>query len=162
METVFRISDLDPAVIAAERQRALALIIETTPSAYVHEVGSTAVEGLIGKQDLDFLVRVPAEEFAEIRAALDRRFARNPEQLANEAYQGYIIESTLDVAVQLTVEGGAHDTFLTFLHALRESETLRTRYNNLKRSFDGRSMTEYRDAKRAFIESVVHGGGVLD
>lgn len=59
------------------------------------------------------------------------------------------------MAIQLTVEGGAHDNFLDFLERLRASASLRAEYNELKRSFDGRDMDEYRYAKAVFIERVL-------
>ena len=155
MEDVFRITNLDPVVIEAERVRALELIASAIPPERIHEVGSTAVQGVVGKQDLDFLVLVPKSEFCETRDALDRLFRRNPEQLSNDVYQGYTVPSNLDVAVQLTIEGGPNDSFLEFVALLRGSESLRTRYNQLKEAFDGRSMGEYRDAKREFIEKAL-------
>ena len=78
-------------------------------------------------------------------------------------YQGYKVDSDLDVSIQLTVKGGAHDDFLDFLdflERLRASATLRAEYNELKRSFDGRDMDEYRFAKRAFIERVLSSTNV--
>jgi len=138
----------------------LALLAARVPSEYVHEVGSTAVAGVLGKQDLDFLVLVPTRDFPNIRAVLDQWFARNPEQRSNDVYQGYKVDSDLDVSIQLTVEGGPHDDFLDFLARLRASATLRAEYNELKKSFDGRDMHEYRFAKRAFIERVLSSTNV--
>ena len=68
---------------------------------------------------------------------------------------GSVVDSEFDVAIQLTVDGGQHDTFLEFLDQLRASEDLRARYNQLKRTFDGRPMTEYREAKRNFIKKAL-------
>ena len=137
MET-FRISSLDAEVLDAERRRVLALLAACIPLEKVHEVGSTAVPGIVGKQDLDFLVLVPAKDFEVTRSVLDQRFRRNPEQLSTDAYQGYTIDSDLDVAIQLTIEGSTHDTFLAFLAQLRDSADLRAQYNHLKQRFDGK------------------------
>lgn len=157
MKDVFRITNVDPIIIEAERTRVLRLIESVVPSEHVHEVGSTAVQGVVGKQDLDYLVLVPKQDFGGTRAVLDRLFRRNPEQLSNDVYQGYTVSSDLDVSVQLTVAGGPNDTFLKFVDRLRGSEELRTRYNQLKADFDGRPMCEYRDAKREFIETALSG-----
>jgi GrpB-like predicted nucleotidyltransferase (UPF0157 family) len=157
MKDVFRITNIDPTVIETERSRVLHLIGTAIPSEHIHEVGSTAVQGVVGKQDLDFLVLVPKQVFGETRAVLDRLFRRNPEQLSNDVYQGYTVSSDLDVAVQLTVAGGLNDTFLKFVDLLRGSEELRTRYNQLKADFNGRPMCAYRDAKREFIETALSG-----
>lgn len=131
------------------------LLAKIVPTESVFEVGSTAVAGIIGKQDLDFLVRVPPEKFQATRAALDQAFTRNPEQLSNAIYQGYIVESNMDVAIQLTIEDGPFDNFLAFLDRLRESAELRQEYNELKRQFDGALMADYREAKQVFIERVL-------
>lgn len=149
------INNLDEAIIEAERRRVSDDLKKLLPEEWIHEVGSTAIEGLIGKQDLDFLVRVPASEFNEARKTIDAALRRNPNQMSNDIYQGYVVESQLDVAVQLTVEGGPHDTFLVFLERLRGNADLRQRYNALKRKFNGQTMTEYRDAKKEFIEDVL-------
>lgn len=135
--------------------RAVAAVNEAVPFASVIEVGSTAVEGVIGKQDIDILVLVPREDFSRARLSLDRHFVRNPAQLSNESYQGYVIRSELDVAIQLTVAGSEYDKFERFLFALRSSPQLRAEYNQLKRLWDGRSMKEYQRAKAEFVESAL-------
>lgn len=152
MAETFHITDIDSESLCAERERVLMLLRACVPPECVHEVGSTAVPGVVGKQDLDFLVRVSMQDFDGICAVLDQRFRRNADQLSNDTYQGYKVESDLDVAIQLTVEGGVNDDFLDFVRQLRASASLRAEYNELKQSFDGRSMDEYRAAKGAFIE----------
>ena len=151
----FRIRRVDASQLQAERERVACLIREAIPSASVMEVGSTAIEGLVGKQDLDFAVRVPSQRFDETRLILDRTFPRNTGQLSNDEYQGYLVPSPLDVAIQLIIEGGRHDNFEKFLLALRTDPSLRHAYNNLKSAWDGRPMQEYRLAKQRFIDSVL-------
>ncbi len=63
----------------------------------------------------------------------------------------------MDVAVQLIVAGGEHDSFVEFADALRADGALVERYNALKQSWDGRPMEEYRAAKAEFIEAVLKG-----
>lgn len=131
------------------------MLASIIPADQFHEVGSTAVAGVIGKQDLDFLVLVPKADFLTTRAALDQMFQRNAEQLSNAVYQGYIVSSEPDVAVQLTIKGGPNDNFLEFVELLRGNDRLITRYNKLKEKFDGQPMDKYRAAKRAFIEQAL-------
>jgi GrpB-like predicted nucleotidyltransferase (UPF0157 family) len=150
----FVIADPDPA-LRSECDRAIALVRAAVPDAEVLEVGSTAVPGVIGKGDVDLLVRVPLAAFEATREALDRVLPRNPQQLSDAAYQGYTVPSPIDVAVQLTVKGGEYDTFVEFLDALRADPALVERYNALKREWDGQPMDEYRAAKAAFIEAVL-------
>jgi GrpB-like predicted nucleotidyltransferase (UPF0157 family) len=155
MNDIFHIAEVPPALLQAERKRLLDLLRGHIPLKFVYEVGSTAILGIVGKQDLDFLVLVPTADFGATRAKLDQLFSRNPNQLSSEVYQGYTVESELDVAIQLTIANGPHDTFLAFLSELRKNVGLRTQYNQLKYAFDGKPMAEYREAKSAFIERVL-------
>jgi GrpB-like predicted nucleotidyltransferase (UPF0157 family) len=152
---LFLIRYVDRSLLCEERHRVLSLTKDVIPVASVMEVGSTAVEGVIGKEDIDILVRVPRELFGEARSTLDRRFKRNAYQMSNEEYQGYLIESPLDVAIQLTVTGGKFDRFERFVDLLRSNAALRTAYNDLKRAWNGRPMDQYRSAKAEFIERVL-------
>lgn len=156
MEKVFYIQDIDSNSISMERQKTLVLLSEVIEKKWIHEVGSTAVNGVIGKQDLDFLVLVPSVDFTGARQRLDTQFKRNPSQLSNECYQGYTVESTLDVAIQLTVVDGPYDNFLKFLERLRAEPELRTQYNQLKRAHHGKSMRRYQDAKATFIHEALN------
>jgi GrpB-like predicted nucleotidyltransferase (UPF0157 family) len=95
------------------------------------------------------------DDFAATRALLDGAFRRNAEQLSTDRYQGYLVESPLDAALQLTVTGGEHDTFLAFLDVLRANRDVLAAYNALKASWDGKPMADYRVAKGRFIEEVL-------
>jgi len=154
-DELFRIVEADPLLLDGERQRVMDLLCGLVPRSCVMEVGSTAVQGLIGKQDVDFAVCVPPRRFEATRLVLDAALQRNPGQLSDSQFQGYLVASPLDIAVQLTVEGGPYDDFSAFLAALKASAALREAYNALKRDWDGRSMEDYRGAKAAFIETAL-------
>jgi len=156
MTEYFVLGDTDPAELESERQRTNNLLGQLLDKNVFLEVGSTAVAGLIGKQDLDFLVRVTRNEFSKTRDILDGKFARHPLQLSTDIYQGYVVESHLDVAIQLTIQNGPHDNFVDFLELLRKHPDLRERYNRLKREHDGKLMDDYRAAKRRFIENALN------
>lgn len=158
MEKIFYIQDIDPNTLSNERQRALTLLSGIIEKESIHEIGSTAVNGIIGKQDLDFLVLVASADFTRTRNTLDTVFKRNSDQISNEHYQGYIVESNLDVAIQLTVLDGPYDNFLQFLERLRAQPELRAQYNELKQEHHGRSMRTYQDAKADFIHAALNHG----
>ena len=151
----FEVRDLPADQLAREREAAIEGERAVVPWADVREVGSTAVEGVIGKGDIDLLVRVVEARFEEARAALDEAFERNANQLSNAVYQGYHVPSPLDVAIQLTVRDGPYDDFVPFLEALAADPALIERYNALKRAWHGRPMDAYREAKSAFIREVL-------
>ena len=154
MSDVFRLRPPPPG-LARERERVIAAVRAVAPHAELFEVGSTAIEGVVGKQDIDLLVRVAPEDFERTRALLDGAFERDAQQLSNEMYQGYRVASPLDVALQFTVRGCQYDRFLPFLEALRDNPETIEAYNALKRCWDGRPMSEYRAAKSAFIGAVL-------
>ncbi len=162
MCSYFHLKSISKELLDRERRSTLFRLLNIVPEACIFEVGSTAVDGVIGKQDLDFLVRVATTEFLPARTALDQIFSRNPEQLSNGKFQGYHVESELDVAVQLTIEGGPYDHFLTFLTALKSNADLRQKYNALKMKYDGALMSDYREAKHQFIERVLSTTGKGD
>ena len=155
MTRKFYISKICSDILNSERKRITQRLLEIVPENHLFEVGSTAIEGVIGKQDIDFLIRVRPNDFVSIRTALDQIFTRNPDQLSNDLYQGYTVESEMDVAIQLTIEGGPHDHFLTFLSRLRANIDLRQKYNELKTEFDGCAMADYQNAKHKFINEVL-------
>lgn len=159
MNERFVLREVLPAVLEREREAALTTLRDALPHwAEIREVGSTAVDGVIGKGDIDVLVRVPRERFDEARACLDAALPRNENQLSNAIYQGYRVPSPHDVAVQLTVAGGPYDDFDRFLDALRADPVLVERYNALKRAHDGGPMDVYRAAKGEFIEAALRSG----
>lgn len=119
------------------------------------EVGSTAVEGVIGKCDIDLVASVSLEDFDRFRKALDGVLSRDPNQLSNDQYQAYIFPSDLDVKIQLTIKDGPYDRFEEFLNALKDDPKRVSAYNDLKLKWSGRSMEDYRRAKAEFIELVL-------
>lgn len=155
LDDLFQIKTRDALLYEQERTRVLSALRLILPEADILEVGSTAVAGVIGKEDIDVLVRVKSPAFIKARTVLDVVFKRNPDQLSNAQYQGYLVNSSMDVAIQLTILGSFYDDFERFLDALRRDPQLLSRYNALKRAWDGKPMTEYRKAKRQFIESTL-------
>src|SRR5262245_58296373 len=105
MNEIFEIRPKGSAVLAREREHVLNVVRSVLPSAEISEVGSTAVEGAIGKEDVDIAVLVPSEEFEATRITLDNLFERDSQQLSTGSYQGYRASRLWDVAVQLTVKG---------------------------------------------------------
>lgn len=151
--TRFRLATPDPR-LPAESARVRDELARIVPFADVYEVGATAL-GAPGKGDLDVLVRVDAARFVDALARLDRVYRRDPDQHSSPIYQGYTVSSPLDVALQVTVANGPHDTFLTFLDALRADPRLLAAYVALKHRWDDRPMDDYRRDKASFVELVL-------
>ena len=138
------------AVVASE------LISVLPASAEVLHVGATAVPGCLTKGDLDIVVRVDRVDFAASEALLANRFSRNVGSIKTDEFAAFEDAGrSPHLGVQLTMKGGAFDDFHQFVEELRRDPLLVHRYNELKLCFDGKSMTEYRAAKDAFVAEVL-------
>jgi GrpB-like predicted nucleotidyltransferase (UPF0157 family) len=156
-EEIFHLKKIDPEFLARERERAMTLLRRILGNIYIKEVGSTAIAGTIGKGDIDLLITVRADDFLSARTKLDLAFERDSDQLSNDIYQAFIIPSSVDIKVQLTVRDGPYDRFEAFLNVLRKDPKVLAQYEALKRSMDGKPMSVYRKAKAQFIQSVLKG-----
>jgi GrpB-like predicted nucleotidyltransferase (UPF0157 family) len=157
-DEIFRIRESQDELLESERARVLDLLRSALPAAQNAEVGSTAVPGAIGKQDVDIAVLVDANQFTETCTILDRLLIHNEQQLTSDCYRGYHASDICDVSVQVTVRGGPYDTFHDFVKALRNDFELLQAYNQLKRAWDGKPMDEYRLAKADFIAKALDRG----
>ena len=152
---IFRIQPLQYRLLRMEKVRVIRMVRALIPFAEVKEIGSTAVAGVIGKQDLDVLVKVENNKFELAKSKLDECFPRNLAQLSNNNIQGYSVDSKVEVALQLVVKDSPYDCFDAFLDALSHDARLREKYNLLKTQWDGKPMEDYRTAKSLFIEAVL-------
>lgn len=150
-EDIFKIKTIDPSIMKAERTRILSVLEALSLPAKIIEVGSSAIDGVIGKEDIDFLVRTVPDQFKKVCAILDDHFDRDVDQLSNEQYQAYKVPSDIDIALQVTPEGSPYDHFEVFLAILKQNRATSDSYNQLKRDYDGEPMSAYREAKAAFI-----------
>ena len=125
-------------------------------SAEIDHVGATSIEGCETKGDLDIAVRVSEEDFAPARDYLDRTHKPSPRTPRRKGYAAFNAPGyALDVSVQLVVMGDELDRFQAFRDSLNEDRALLARYNALKRAYRGREMARYREAKSAFIRSII-------
>ncbi|MCB1479456.1 MAG: GrpB family protein [Rhodobiaceae bacterium] len=156
MEPSFELVD---SHIAREKADALFERVEADLRTLLHEevdirhIGATAIAGCLTKGDLDIVVRVSPERFAESEAALAKRFSRNSGSVRTESFSAFEgNDCHPHLGVQLVAIGGPHDFFHVFAERLRSSPDLLQRYNALKRAYNGADMGSYRAAKDAFIE----------
>jgi GrpB-like predicted nucleotidyltransferase (UPF0157 family) len=158
-EPPFALADTQPARAAAQRlfARVSKLLAARLPcSAEVLHIGATAVPGCLTKGDLDIVVRIAADDFADADAALAQLFARNEGSIRTETFSAFE-DASRDphLGIQLAVIDGPFDSFHVFVEALRQSPELVDDYNALKLRHDGDDMDVYRAAKDAFVERVL-------
>jgi GrpB-like predicted nucleotidyltransferase (UPF0157 family) len=133
-------------------------IAAVLPAADIHHVGSTAVPESLTKGDLDIVVRVSVNDFAEAEAVLESMFARNTGSFRSDEFAAFLDSSTdPELGVQLVVAGSKVDHFLQWRALLERDPNLRREYDELKRRFDGKSMDAYREAKAQFIAERLGG-----
>lgn len=121
-----------------------------TGSEIMH-VGATAIPGCLTRGNLDIMVRVDSDEFAEADRALASLFTRStaPSEDAFAAFED--AGSTPHLRIQLVARGGEFDVFEKFRDRLNASPALLREYNALKRAHDGTSMANYQSARDRFI-----------
>ena len=130
-------------------------LLTIVPDADIEHVGSTAVPESLTKGDLDVQVRIGELEYSAAKERLCQLYDVNVGGFATDdaiSFQDY--SSDPHVGIHLTVKGGSADIQHRFRDRLRLSESLRDDYDNLKRRFEGKSMSKYRDAKEKFVMHV--------
>jgi GrpB-like predicted nucleotidyltransferase (UPF0157 family) len=125
------------------------------PEADIQHVGSTAIPGSLTKGDLDIQVRVCSEAFDTARNVLTQHYKVNAGGfVADDAISFEDYGTEPPHGVHLTVVDGSCDIQWRFRDALIASSELAAAYDALKRSFDGESMADYRNAKDEFVLEV--------
>ena len=127
------------------------------PASRIEHIGSSAIDGMLSKGDLDLFVGVEAQEFPVAIAAVESLgFRIKTESFRNESLCPF--ESAaypLPVGLQLVANRSEFECFITFRDRLSADENLRSAYNQLKRNASSLSGDEYRQLKSAFIENVL-------
>ncbi|WP_416828139.1 GrpB family protein [Ectobacillus polymachus] len=126
------------------------------PYADIRHVGSTAVPGMITKGDLDIQVRVAEKDFEAAKKILDALYDRNEGSPTTEHFISFKDDSIKPpLGIQLTVKDSEFDIFWKITEVLKESESWRSAYNELKQTFEGHDMEEYRKAKSDFLQRLM-------
>ncbi|MGH7780977.1 MAG: GrpB family protein [Candidatus Binataceae bacterium] len=123
-------------------------------SADIEHVGATAIPGCLSKGDVDLCVRVTQVAFTACDTALERHFQRNTVSERNESFSAFQ-DQAANTGIQLVVIGSSLDVFTTFRDLLLKNPNLLAEYNQLKKQYHGKSMTEYRQAKGDFIQNAL-------
>lgn len=134
-------------------------ILEILPNAEVLHVGSTAVPGSLTKGDLDLSVRISKDNFEGAYKKLKTLYAVDPNNKKTDIIASFKDENQeIPLGIQVTVIGSEHDNFHAHTRAFLNDPKLVQKYNQLKLSFEGKDMDEYRKAKNKFFEKIKKHG----
>ncbi len=123
------------------------------PSAAIDHIGSTSVANSLTKGDLDIGVGVEQLAFERSATVLAAYYnVKNPSDRTSELCAFEAVDESLAIGIQLYAQGSIVERrFLTWRDALNSDPRLLDSYNDLKTRFEGRPMSEYRQAKSQFI-----------
>lgn len=131
-------------------------IMEAVPSGDIHHIGSTAIPEALTKGDLDLQVRVSKEHFIEALTKLKEIYEINQPNNWTDNYASFKYDSAeMPIGVQLTVMDSEDDrVFQKQQELLTNNLTVLEEYNNLKLSYNGKSIDNYRAARGKFFEGL--------
>ena len=123
------------------------------PNIQVEHVGGTSIPGSLTFGDLDIQIRVTKEQFSQVRDVLKDFYHENKLELWTDelALFHWKDHPQISMSIVLTAIDSAYDEFYKTRDLLRARPDLLEKYNNLKQQYEGKSIEEYRIAKRAFF-----------
>ncbi len=123
------------------------------PESEIRHIGSTSIPDSLSKGDLDVLVMVKTASFEGAEQTLSKLFEDNSGTEATHYFHSYVsTEHPIEVGIQLKTIDSKWPCFLLWQKRLLEDINVRNEYDDLKRSFEGKLMTDYRRAKERLIE----------
>ncbi len=129
-------------------------VLENLPFAEVEHIGSSSIPNSLTKGDLDINIRVQKEDFSASVGALKEMYEINQSENWTDSFASFKDSSLeIDFGAQLTVIGSLDDKFVAQRDLLLNHPELVEELNHLKRSFEGKSMDDYRKAKYDFFRS---------
>jgi GrpB-like predicted nucleotidyltransferase (UPF0157 family) len=133
------------------------LIKEVLPAAQIEHIGSSSIQGVLSKGDLDIFVGVEPAHFTEATVALESLgFRIKHDSLRTESLCPFEFPNyPLDVGVQLVALGSRFEFFRLFRDQMNKNAKLRAAYNRLKKDAAGLNEAQYRELKSKFIENVL-------
>ncbi len=144
-------------IFTEEKGKLLSLI----PAADIQHIGSTAIAGAVTKGDLDIQARVPIGDFEEARNRLRELYNVNQFENWSETYASFKDENSKEIplGIQLTAIDSEEDRlFRKQQEVLLTNPNVLDEYNKLKLSYDGKSIDDYRAARKKFFEGLKKRG----
>lgn len=142
----------------SQRYEELAQVLAIAfPSAHIEHIGSSSVEGLVSKGDLDIYLSVPLENHSDAVNKLEEMgyVVKEDTHRDDELCMMILPDQEIDTAIQIVAKGSRFENFLDFKYSLQSNPLLREEYNQLKRDSASLDEESYRLKKAAFIEKVL-------
>lgn len=118
----------------------------------IEHIGSTAILSSLTKGDLDVLCIVPDEKYEAVKSILAQHFSAN---LGTSEMQGFASfecdDYQVSIGIQLINNTATQPPFLQWREILLTDDEIRQEYDELKRKFNNKLMSDYRNAKEKLI-----------
>jgi GrpB-like predicted nucleotidyltransferase (UPF0157 family) len=155
---IVRFYDSDEVFRTAEKtfNEQKKIILNQIPDADIQHVGSTAIPGSITKGDLDIQVRVSQVSFQDAVQKLSGIYDLNEGSTQTDWFRAFKDDLSIPpLGVQLTVVNSELDIFWKMREILLCNERLRIEYDELKQTYNGKLMEDYRQAKGLFFQKLM-------
>jgi GrpB-like predicted nucleotidyltransferase (UPF0157 family) len=129
------------------------LITKISPYSTVSHIGAASIPGALTIGDLDIHVQVSKENFLNtVNNLKDYYHINHPEMWTDEFALFHCKDHPkMPMSIVVVVKGSQFDEHALQTDLLRNDPDLLLEYNNLKRRFEGKSVMEYKKAKRDFF-----------
>lgn len=121
------------------------------PNADIQHVGSCAVPNALSKFDIDIQIRVDAADFDDVVEIMSGGYDKKHPELWAEQFAIFrgVSENPIDYLV--TVIDSKYDDFYKLRDYFIAHPDILQKYNELKKQYEGKSYSLYREAKAGFL-----------
>jgi len=125
------------------------------PNIKIEHVGGTSIPNSLTLGDLDIQIKVTKEEFHNVCGVLKTFYHINKPEFWNDEFALFHWKDNpvIPMSIVLTVANSSFDDFSKIRDLLKINPSILEKYNNLKREYEGKSLREYKIAKRKFFGS---------
>jgi GrpB-like predicted nucleotidyltransferase (UPF0157 family) len=118
----------------------------------IQQVGSSAIPGAIGKFDIDIQIRVTPVQFKEVVEIMSKNFIeKHPATLWTDELAIFRNDDENQIDYVVTLINSKYDDYYRVRDFLMNNPDMLQKYNELKRSYEGKPYAEYRKAKAEFL-----------
>lgn len=129
------------------------------PRTKIEHVGATSVPGCVTRGNLDVCVIAMRADFEVVREKLAQVYGPAEDIAATDEFASFVdMDCRPPLLIQLVVREGEMDIFTAFRDMLRDKPAVLSAYNQMKRSYNGKSLAAYRAAQDEFIAHVLQHG----